>query len=387
MRIIIFLVVISGFVACSDQSKNNEYSAQIEGFNPKSLLLKKERRLVFENDTIVGLYGSVGVVAEDDYEIVYGVNFMMNRIEKFKLNGAYVGTVSLSGDPNLDRIPWSEALFINRDSILLFGDGERFALINDQGTFKNGWDFSKNLDTDANVAGIDPINNDLSFFLNGNSIFVRSYPKYNWDTDWKYYSRPFMIEYDLEKNKVVRSFGEFPEYMVENRKLRFVNDHKMSWVLGKDGDLIFSLRRDPYLYKMDLTNEQVEKIPAVSASLKSFELVPRTFDSQRDTNFLISKGIYHRILYDPYRDLYYRVAVHEQPLKNEKTNRLNSAAQKVFSLIVLDGSLNYLGEVVFENKFEYSYLNFSICKEGILVPIYDNDENVVTFDIYNVVVK
>jgi len=77
---------------------------------------------------------------------------------------------------------------------------------------------------------------------------------------------------------------------------------------------------------------------------------------------------------------------HDQPLKNSKTNRLNKPSFKPFSIIVLDNDLVYLGESTFENHDRSSYLNVSVCTEGLIFLISNNEnESVVQFDIFNII--
>ena len=231
--------------------------------------------------------------------------------------------------------------------------------MNDDVEVSQAWDFSRIVKPSSNLSGVDPLNNSESMFMKGNSLFIRSYPPNNMDTEEVFYKKPFMIEFDMATNQVKRTLGRYPTFMTDDSKNHFVNDFKFGWVLSPDGELLISYRRGHCLAKLNLESETQEFISASSGSLDKFELIPREHNSQLARNIIISEGIYHNLMYDPYKKLYYRIASHKQPLRNPTINRLNSAAKKPFSIIVLDENLNYKGEAVFPDKRIIQLLEFN----------------------------
>ena len=325
------LVLLLLIFSCSNQSESlAEYTENPCGqlLDMEELSYERVKRIEIENDNLLGLYGKIAVVYEGDQEYLYGVNFTMNRIEKFDLgNEKFLKSINTTEHPSLYQLPISEAYFVSPDSIFLFAAGGRIALLNEQVNVLKTWDFSRIINTNRSLSGVDPLNNSESMFLRGGSLFVRSFPPNNWDMDKEFYEKPFMIEFDLETNRVKRTLGRFPSYMKEAKK-HFVNDFKFGWSLSPKGELLVSYRRGHCLAKLNLETEEQEFIPASSGFLDEFELVPREYNSQLARNIVISEGIYHNLLHDPYRKLYYRVVSHKQTLHNPATNRLNSADKK-----------------------------------------------------------
>ncbi|MBO6662289.1 MULTISPECIES: DUF4221 family protein [Roseivirga] len=345
------------------------------------------RSIKIDNDSLIGLYSKISVISSEDGEFLYGINFGLNRIEKFNLtNETYIKTIYTNTPVELRQLPLSEAKFINQDSIILFGSGGRMVIMNEAEKVVDKWDFSKLISPNSDLSGVDPLNNSESFFFYKNKIYVRSFPPLNWDKDVEFYEKPFMLEFDPVNLKVTKLLGMFPELMTADPNNYFYNDYKFSWTKFKNnpGELIISYRRAHCLQILDLSSSNSTFVSAKSKFLNDFELIPREYNSQAGRNILVSQGIYHNLIFDSYRKLYYRIVSHSQPLRNSTTNRINSAAIKPFSIIVLDDKLNYLGESTISNYQNYSYLNPAVSSEGIVFPVYDNDENIVSFDIIKI---
>ena len=392
MKNIITLLVVLSFISCQKEIPENEAipTNNSEEFNAyKPLQNTLVRTISIPNDTIYGQYGKIEVGFESGREIIYATNLMANIMDNFDLAEAtHFKTNRINNDPALFNVPLSEIIRISEDSIFLFGPGGRLFLVDNEMRVTNQWNFSRNIEPNDGLSGIDPLNSTESFFLNGKSLFVRSYPAFNWDNEVEFYEKPFMVEYDLEKNEVIRQLGYFPKFMTDNKDEYFFNDYKFSWLKSNSdkNKLLVSFRRSHHLMVLDLETGDQSFVPAKSNYLDRFNLMPRNYDPQNSFNALITNGIYHRLIYDQYRDVYYRIVAHDQPLKNPITNRLNSAAYKPFSIIVLDKDLNYLGESTFENYNRFSYLNISVCSEGLLFFVKnESNESVVQFDIFNII--
>lgn len=383
----ILVLAVLLLASCSDPSDELkvENTFDYQAFEFKELSNKKLERLIIENDTLLGIYSQVSVWQPDDTEYIYCYNRSNKSIEVFDLsNRTYVKTIRTDSHHALATTEWLEFLPVSKDTMLLFASGGQLGvLVKDQ--FNQRLNFQRIISSSVELSGVDPLNNKNSVIKAGSNFLIRSFPSHSLNGDYRFFKEPFMIEFDLANEKVLDHFGDFPDYMAADKKMMLVNDYRFSWMLGKDEKhLYISHRRDPHIYRLDLETKEQVKIPAPSSHLRRFELIPRKYDSQRELNSIITQGVYHGLKYDKYRNVYYRVATHNQPLKNKKTNRLNNAARRAFSVVVLDSDFNYLGESVFDNNSEYSYLNFEVSSDGIILPIYDNDEKIVTFDVYEI---
>lgn len=340
-----------------------------------------------KNDSLVGLYSKTSIIEDDNQEYLLGTNLMLNRIEMFNLStGEYEKTIKTNTPLELNQSPLMEAQIISLDSIVLFGFGGRMVIMNEAEETIDHWDFSKLITPSDTLSGVGALNNSESFFFQNNSVYIRAQPPFNWDQNVEFYKSPFMIEFDFRKDKVISYLGKFPELITSDSKYYFYNDYKFSWIQSAQNpyQLIISYRRSDCLQIFDLKTEEILYISAKSKYLNEFELIPRNGESQDVRKILVTQGTYQNLLYDKFRNVYYRIVSHSQPFKNEQTDSVNNAAIRPFSIIILDENLRYLGETVIDKYEKYSYANPTISTKGILFPVYDNDENVVTFDIISV---
>jgi hypothetical protein len=76
------------------------------------------------------------------------------------------------------------------------------------------------------------------------------------------------------------------------------------------------------------------------------------------------KSGYQKLMYDPYREVYYSVFVEGIPLIDEKTGKKNDYEDRPISIIIADKDFRYLGET----RLGVGYFrNFLVTKDGLLV--------------------
>lgn len=93
---------------------------------------------------------------------------------------------------------------------------------------------------------------------------------------------------------------------------------------------------------------------------------------------------YGNLIYDKYRDVYYRFAFPETVFENEKNFMdIYHNGRKQFSIIILDKNMNIVGETLFPEYMYNAYLLF-VRKDGLYISVshfkrQDFDENVLRF--------
>lgn len=81
------------------------------------------------------------------------------------------------------------------------------------------------------------------------------------------------------------------------------------------------------------------------------------------------------IIYDPYRNLYLRLAEHPLQDWNEK-----GAFCKPFSIVISDTKGEILSESSISTDYkQFHYQNMHVCKEGIAIAMENPDENHIYF--------
>lgn len=150
------------------------------------------------------------------------------------------------------------------------------------------------------------------------------------------------------------------------------------------GNYIYSFPADHsvYFYRSDLS--KFEKVymgsryisEIKSSDIKSIELLK---DKSLRVRYYIGQPSYSTILYDKFRDVYYRFAEH--PLKSQWSPGQNF--RKPFSIIVMDSDRNILTETPIIKDYDLLNLgNVHVSKEGLLIQKIDADENKMVFVIY-----
>jgi hypothetical protein len=87
-----------------------------------------------------------------------------------------------------------------------------------------------------------------------------------------------------------------------------------------------------------------------------------------DWDYTFTTPTYRAIIHDPYRKVYYRVAMHGLEERLEDSNYFDQE----FSIIILDEAFNLLGEEIFPGK-RYKPNQFFLTEEGLFLS--DNNDN------------
>lgn len=100
-------------------------------------------------------------------------------------------------------------------------------------------------------------------------------------------------------------------------------------------------------------------------------------------------ALYRNLFYDPYRNLFYRIAKHAIDNFDDINMKPEDAYQypPTFSIIILDKNLDKIGEVLFDEPGYYDMYQTFVGREGIYISTSnpfnpDYDENKLTFEIW-----
>ena len=264
--------------------------------------------------------------------------------------------------------------YINSDSIIIYNDGKKTVfLIDSNGNIQKRWNIPRSDNYTQWVSSVDALNGTRiesdheKFLLSGSILGALSQAKgltipiseclYKESGEWKsvaYYPDLYM-QYNwggyymnctyVTKDSKGRYLYSFP---ILDKVLRYNND--------------FSL---------------CDTIPMKSRYDKGIEEF--AFDGSEDeTNeirYYISQTTYSNIIYDPYRNLYLRLAEHPLQDWNEK-----GAFCKPFSIVISDTKGEILSESSISTDYKkFHYQNMHVCKEGIAIAMENPDENHIYF--------
>jgi hypothetical protein len=119
------------------------------------------------------------------------------------------------------------------------------------------------------------------------------------------------------------------------------------------------------MYRIDEFGKS-EAIPAKSDKIKKF----KPFDGNAMNNvdnmrYESEEPLYHKVMHDQYRKLYYRIALHRQKYQGPDGSNL-ALYQKPWSIVVFDENFQKLGEQDFEAK-QFFPKDVFIGKEGLYI--------------------
>lgn len=121
-------------------------------------------------------------------------------------------------------------------------------------------------------------------------------------------------------------------------------------------DFVYSFAFDENIYITPKEHSSVKKINARSQYIKQVKpLESRPVEFQDGIKKWSEIAMYGNLLYDKYREVYYRISYPETAIgKNENFPDIWQYGRKLFSIIVLDKDFNTIGETLFP---EYTYIS------------------------------
>ena len=153
-----------------------------------------------------------------------------------------------------------------------------------------------------------------------------------------------------------------------------------------DGEnLVYSYELIDTVYTLSTDFSVIKKYPAKSKFIEEtkFEVV-RNATLEQKLKRICELPIYGNIIYDKYRDVYYRFTFPEVEMDKEKSYLdIFHSGRKQFSIIILDKNMNIVGETLFP-EYTYNPNLVFIRKDGLYLSIshvkrLDFDENTLRF--------
>ncbi|WP_455674486.1 DUF4221 family protein [Phocaeicola sp.] len=178
---------------------------------------------------------------------------------------------------------------------------------------------------------------------------------------------PIGIMVDTASRKVCRLPMGFPQLITSN-EVRNRIEGALSYSEVFDGEhFIYSFSMDEYLYKVSSDYKRVDKYLAKSSFIPKLEFRKLPDDFSKTIKKTCETAVYGNILYDQYRQVYYRFVYPETELEeNEDYLKILHTGRKEFAIMILDKDFNILGETKFP---PFTYLS-KICfvgKDGLYI--------------------
>lgn len=154
-----------------------------------------------------------------------------------------------------------------------------------------------------------------------------------------------------------------------------------------DNKFIYSFYIEPDLFITSKDHKQIKRIKVESKYIKEIPIKPIPDDFMKGAKQSLELARYGDLIYDKYRNVYYRFAYPETELDNQITWRGKAVYGRAkSSVIILDEQFHVIGETLLADNL-YNTFAYFISKEGIYISKdyqmnYDQSEDYMTFELF-----
>lgn len=375
--------VLISIVACQCRSIN--YSVDNDRIS-KNMVFSKFRETKLHNipldESVLNITKCIQYVEEDNHEYLYILDELGNSIVRYELDDNKVPVKYNFNKASVGSIQGFH--YCAEDSLYLFaynsGKLSRYSL-SDSHIVESKimtYDYDNNNDTILPypfVRTLSPIT------VYGNHIlmsgFVAGESLRETTTN-----RPVMIQTSLHKSNMDKYLINYPiMYQQANWSGGITYRCPFYAMVGHNILISFPASHDIKVY--NIADNSINDIYAGSRYIKTINSFPynknsQKFSSSKAWNWYMETPSYEGIVYDKYRDKYYRIA----RLPASDSQQKLKGNRKPISIIILDSSLNYEGEVLLDQQKHYIPSNCFVTKEGLCIQILTKNENAFEYETF-----
>lgn len=380
----IFLVFL---ISLSCSLKNNSSSSEIKVTNLRtdSIIIDISGRELPTYSNFTSLF----IDSASKYPIFLGYNHYEHSFDYFDLTDKrLLKKVNLNYEgPNGIR-KFGNFVFIKHDTILVF-ESMYFYKIDLNGIVylrKKIFDLEKGRDFQfINEISVQFPENNLCY--DHGRIYSHVVPLKAQFWEIEFYNKPFIASISLESNSVEFLNIKYPDEANSDRLFGYL---LKPYILKRGKDLIYNFPFSSKIYTYDLSKNSCSVFDGKSQFTKNesepldFNLFKGKLASHEIGKHFINSLHFHKIVYDPYKNLYYRVHT-----KMEETQGNSKKSLTLKYLCIFDKDLKKITEIELDKKlFINNYIPY---QNGIIFQVanYDNiqDINKLKFSILNFSVK
>ncbi len=267
---------------------------------------------------------------------------------------------------------WEKYYYINKDSIFLINRHYgTIHLINSSNELIDSWQIPLVIDS---VRYVIDITRQCDIVLKDSDLYLKVY-----GVKGKDYIYNFNIDmiYNLKSKKITKLFMNYPNTYSTTHN--WSNSGSIfTRIIKSDDEIIYNFPAFEDIILYSLKNNSTKNIKLQNS--KYIEEFPppcfannwKELGTEYIRTYWIDKPFYKQLIYDKYRNLFYRIVSHAQPLR-DSLNNYNDNFTRNWSIMVFDDSFNYITEQFFQGRKYNPFYTF-VAKEGLIIPFDDQYE-------------
>jgi hypothetical protein len=247
--------------------------------------------------------------------------------------------------------------WINSDSVLIFDKWLSHGILADSSGSILDYIVWKSGEKSFNHASM----NRLPNITLKNKTYIFEFPNINLDNE-EMFSGDIKFEYvyDIKTKKGEYLNFTWPE-IYKGNFWGFYHTFPCR-VKGQADFLVYSFGIDHNLQVL-MPNGTIVAHEARSDYFRSIDPIRK---NENETEAFLKRGIYGMVIYDKYRNVYYRVAGLEVDYISSD-GKPKSEDQKPYSIIILDENFHKIGETILEPVEQFLIKDWFVCKEGLCI--------------------
>ena len=195
-------------------------------------------------------------------------------------------------------------------------------------------------------------------------------------------NRPVVCLYDIDRD-IVKYVVNYPQQYTESNWAGGFAYRLPSYAI-KNNLIVVSFPASNELTVYDLSNQSQREVYAGSGKIKAIKPYSSTkqeaIDNQKSWDWYMQNPSYESILYDKFRDCFYRIA----RLADENYQRGQRDNNKPIVLIKLNGNLEYMGEVLLPMDRKWLSQKVFVTEEGLNIAFEEDNEDIISFQILRI---
>ncbi|OQX82271.1 MAG: hypothetical protein B6D64_00890 [Bacteroidetes bacterium 4484_276] len=332
-KIFLFVTLVTLFYSCIDPQQKSEISfIQVNKYD-----------LAGENKTLFPIKSNIPLYGTDPSKQIFFQDINSKEVLMVNINKQ---TISTTINKNNDNSIWFINMFFSSQDSIFYLDHNtnKLTLRNKVGKilmeYKIDQEFTPILffDNRSNVNG-------EQFLLanpSKNIGFGKKEDRLNYYKD----VNPVLLISIKDTAIYCNAIGKFPDEYINTGNS--YNEPNATSCFGNNNNICISFGADNNLYLYDHSNLILSK-KVKSKFIEKFNPYPdeKQFDMLYLKDYVREEPKYINIVFDPWENLYYRIAKHRNIQKSKNNNVENN-----WSVIVLDEKLNIIGEKIFRYKYD-----------------------------------